>query len=301
MHPLKRLSHTYTPQGQPGFLGPGHIARSVIQTDFSHSDPFILLMDDILDKKDYSPAGGPHPHVGFETVTLVLEGHFGEGEHQMNAGDFEMMTAGSGIVHTETIAQPTKLRLLQLWLNLPKKARWATPRLQRMNAEFVPTVITPGGRIKVYSGSFAGVTSPVQNYTPFVLSHITLNAGGSLREGIAGKYRTFMYVLNGRVGIGEEGHVVNSGEVVWFELSNEEIEDVQLLALQERVELVMYAAEPQNHSIVSHGPFIADSMDEIKRLYSEYRNGRIAHINDGQDQRITYELMEKIKRHGNRN
>jgi hypothetical protein len=27
--------------------------------DFTYTDPFIALMDDKLDKKDYSPAGGP--------------------------------------------------------------------------------------------------------------------------------------------------------------------------------------------------------------------------------------------------
>ena len=37
------------------------------------NDPFILLMDDHLDIGD-RPVGGPHPHAGFETVTLILDG-----------------------------------------------------------------------------------------------------------------------------------------------------------------------------------------------------------------------------------
>ena len=178
----KKNLWVYTPQGQPGFLGQGHTARPVIQTDFSNSDPFILLMDDILDKKDDTPAGGPHPHAGFETVTLVVEGQFGEGSHKLKGGDYEMMTAGSGIVHTETIAEPTKLRILQLWLNLPKKDRWTQPRIQTMRAEHVPTALIPGGRVSVYSGTLAGVTSPIQNYTPFILSQMELDAGAMLRE-----------------------------------------------------------------------------------------------------------------------
>ena len=85
----RRLVHIDTPQGQPGFLGRGHIARPVIQRSFSESDPFIMLMDDMLDKQDDEPAGGPHPHAGFETVSLLLEGEIGDDAHKMKAGDFK--------------------------------------------------------------------------------------------------------------------------------------------------------------------------------------------------------------------
>jgi redox-sensitive bicupin YhaK (pirin superfamily) len=289
MNTIKKVSRVYTPQGQAGFLGQGHIARPVIQTDFSNSDPFIFLMDDILDKKDNTPSGGPHPHAGFETVTLVLEGEFGEGSHQMKAGDFEMMTAGSGVVHTETIAEPTKLRILQLWLNLPKKDRWTKPRVQRMKAEHVPTATIQGGSVRVYSGSFAGKTSPVQNHTPFILSRIELDAGASLRETIPGNYTSFIYVLKGSVKVGEENIVVNHDQVGWFECSGNSTEELQLDALENGTGLVLYAAEPQIHPIVSHGPFIADSMDEIQDLYTLYRRGKIQHINDvSEDQKFKY-------------
>lgn len=290
MNTIKKISRVYTPQGQPGFLGQGHTARPVIQTDFSNSDPFILLMDDILDKKDDTPAGGPHPHAGFETVTLVVEGQFGEGSHKLKGGDFEMMTAGSGIVHTETIADPTKLRILQLWLNLPKKDRWTQPRIQTMRAEHVPTALIPGGRVSVYSGTLAGVTSPIQNYTPFILSQMELDAGAMLRETIPGDYTTFIYVLKGRVSVGGENVVVSRDQVGWFERSDNLKEDLQLDILENGTQLVLYAAQPQKHEIVSHGPFIADSMDEIKNLYAAYRRGTIQHVKElSEHQKIIYE------------
>jgi redox-sensitive bicupin YhaK (pirin superfamily) len=289
MNTIKKLSRVYTPQGQAGFLGGGHIARPLIQTDFSNSDPFIFLMDDMLDKKDNIPAGGPHPHAGFETVTLVIEGQVGEGAHKMKAGDFEMMTAGSGIVHTETIAEPTKLRILQLWLNLPKEHRWTKPRAQRMKAEHVPVATIPGGRVSVYSGNFAGKASPVKNYTPFILSQIGFDAWASLRETIPGNYTTFIYLLRGSIRVGEDNVVVNGDQVGWFERSGNTIEELQIQALENGAELVLYAAEPQEHPIVSHGPFIADSMKEIKDLYALYRQGKIQHINEvGEDQKFMY-------------
>src|SRR3990170_6280111 len=135
----RKLVQVSTPKGEPGFLGAGHVARPVIERNFRESDPFIMLMDDMLDKRDNQPVGGPHPHAGFETVTLIVEGELGNAGHAMKAGDFELMTAGSGVIHTETIDKKAKIRILQMWLSLPKKDRWATPRLQDLQAEHVPT------------------------------------------------------------------------------------------------------------------------------------------------------------------
>jgi quercetin 2,3-dioxygenase len=287
MNTIKRLHRVYSPPAQPGFLGQGHIARPVIQMDFSESDPFILLMDDMLDKKDDTPAGGPHPHAGFETVTLVIDGELGEGQHKMKAGDFEMMTAGSGVVHTETITERTKLRILQLWLNLPKKERWAQPRVQKLRAEHVPATGKDGVKVRVYSGSFAGVNSSVQNHTPLIIADIKIEAGKSLRELIPGRFTTFIYVLQGSVKTEAENSIVTHDQVGWFDRSDDLITTLQLQAGDEGARLVLYSAEPQKHQIVSHGPFIADSMDEIRDLYADYRQGKIQHINDvSEDQKI---------------
>jgi redox-sensitive bicupin YhaK (pirin superfamily) len=41
---------------------------------------------------------------------------------------------------------------------------------------------------------------------------------------------------------------------------------------------VLYAGQPQGDPIVSYGPFIGDSSEDIKRLYQEYRQGKMGHI-----------------------
>jgi redox-sensitive bicupin YhaK (pirin superfamily) len=273
---IKRsLIHVDTPQGQPGFLGQGHIARPVIQRSFAESDPFIMLMDDMLDKKDDTPVGGPHPHAGFETVSLLIEGEMGE----MKAGDLQMMTAGSGVVHTETIDRPTKMRLFQLWLNLPKKNRLAPPRLQDIPFVHVPHLSENGVDISLYSGHFAGLSSPLQNYTPMILADIKIEPGVTTVQQLPANFNTFLYVLDGSVLIGEEETSLDQDQVGWLDIFNSEsLSELKMKAGKGGVRLVLYAGKPTGDAIVSHGPFIAGSNEDIMRLYNEYRQGKMKHI-----------------------
>lgn len=275
----RKLIKINTPEGQPGFLGAGHTARPVITGSFSDSDPFIMLMDDILDKKDNEPVGGPHPHAGFETVSLLLEGEMGDDVHKMKGGDFQIMTAGSGIVHTKTIDTIAKMRLLQLWLNLPKKDRAATPRVQDMPLEHVPSLSENGVHIKLYSGALAGLVSPVQNYTPMIIADITIDAGGSTVQQLPANHNTFLYVIKGSVKVGEDEKQLSQNQVGWLDLFGDNASsDLKLTAGEDGVRFVLYAGKPLGENIVSYGPFIADSSEDIKRLYQEYRDGKMKHI-----------------------
>ncbi|WP_290794113.1 pirin family protein [Flavihumibacter sp. UBA7668] len=275
----RKLQQIDTPPAKPGFLGAGHLARAIIQRDFSESDPFILLMDDMLDKKDNSPAGGPHPHAGFETVTLVLEGEIGEGRHAMKTGDFQLMTAGSGIIHTETIEKPSKLRIMQLWLNLPKAQRWINPGLQELPFEEAPALEEDGLSIRVYSGSIAGLQSPIKNQTPLLLADISMKPFTNTVQQIPANYNTFLYVLEGSVNIGEDEKLLKAKEVGWLNLvGNDAFSELKLQTTEAATRFLLYAAKPLGEPIMSHGPFIADTAEEITQLYRDYRSGKMEHI-----------------------
>lgn len=279
METKRKLIKVHTPQGQQGFLGAGHTARQVVGGVFTDTDPFIFLMDDWLDKKDTEPVGGAHPHAGFETVTLLLEGEMGDEAHTIKGGDFQIMTAGSGIVHTETIDKITKMRLLQLWLNLPKKDRWARPRVQDLPLAHVPTKSEQGVTIKLYSGSLAGLTSPVQNYSPLIAADISIDAGASTVLSLPANYNTFMYIIEGNVKVGKDEKQLSKDQVGWLNILVEEGKsELSLAAGEEGVRFVLYAGKPTGDDIVSHGPFIADSNEDIQRLYQEYRRGKLVHI-----------------------
>ncbi len=275
----RKIVRVDIPPAHPGFLGEGHTARPLIQRSFSESDPFIMLMDDVLDKKDDIPVGGPHPHAGFETVSLLLEGEIGDVTHTMKAGDFQLMTAGSGVVHSERIEKQSVMRLLQLWLNLPKKDRRATPRLQDLPLNHVPVINENGVTIKLYSGSLSGLVSPVLNYTPLLIADITIEPGTISMQQVPANFNSFLYLLRGNVKVGEDEKNLNEGEVGWLNrLSDDEESEVKLTAGEKGVRFILYAGKPTGDTIVSHGPFIADSSEDISRLYQEFRQGKMKHI-----------------------
>src|SRR5215203_5410706 len=239
----RKLIKVNTPAAQPGFLGPHHIARPVISGSFSDTDPFIMLMDDMLDKKDNSPVGGAHPHGGFETVSLLSEGEIGDEAHKMKSGDFQIMTAGSGIVHTETIDKIARMRLLQLWLNLPKKDRSATPRVQDLPLEHVPSLSQNGVHISLYSGALSGIVSPVKNYTAMIIADVSIEAGVTTVQQIPADYKTFLYIISGSVNVGEDGKQLNKDQVGWLDLLGDPApSDLQLTAGAKGVRFVLYAA-----------------------------------------------------------
>ena len=106
---------------------------------FSHAandkftSPFLMLdyaMPQHFAPNEADPRGvGAHPHAGFETVTIALQG---EVEHRDSAGnggvigtgDVQWMTAGRGIVlqefHSERFSREGGMfEMLQFWVNLP--------------------------------------------------------------------------------------------------------------------------------------------------------------------------------------
>ena len=98
---------------------------------------------------------------------------------------------------------------------------------------------------------------------------------------IPADFTAFFYGIDGSVQVGAASELLSADQVGWLDRHDSKGESlVMLKAGNDGAHFVLYAAQPQHHEIVSHGPFIADSMEDIKRLYADYRAGRMQHITE---------------------
>ena len=136
--------------GPRGYEGEGFpVVRAFAGVSTAALDPFVHM--DQIGEVEYQP-GEPsgtdwHPHRGFETVTYMLDGRLAHqdshgGGGLITDGATQWMTASSGILHIET--PPAELvesggifHGIQLWVNLPKKDKFATPRYQAIEGNDV--------------------------------------------------------------------------------------------------------------------------------------------------------------------
>jgi quercetin 2,3-dioxygenase len=263
------------PAPSRGQFGPDHRVVEVITPDqWAHADPFILLMDDRIDGK---LIGGPHPHAGFETVTFVVDGEIGAesgtGE-RLAPGDVEWTTAGSGMVHGSAGVEG-KLRILQLWLTLPKNDRWTEPDHQLVRAADAPVRREPGAVVRVYSGATGSLTSSTKNRVPVTLVEVELAPSASVEQAIPLSYSGFLYVLEGRARVGAREHPITTGQVGWLDRRTETGDGSLRIsnAGEGTLRLLLYAGARQNTPIVSYGPFIGDTPEDIVRSFESYRAG----------------------------
>jgi redox-sensitive bicupin YhaK (pirin superfamily) len=280
----RRISRIYNvPELAPGFIGPGHLAAPVIAPeDFAINDPFILLMDDHLDIGD-RPVGGAHPHAGFETVTLLLQGSIYDRDEGgfIEAGEVQWMTAGRGIIHGDIVGAKGKVRLLQLWLTLPKADRWTEPGFQTIHTDAVPVRRENGAEVRIYSGGSGSLRSTTRNHVPVTITEITLEPHASIDQEIPSSYNGFVFTLRGSIQAGADNTSLKTGQTGW--LDRPQVDGASLLRVtadEEGARLVLYAGQPQGDPIVSYGPFIGDSKRDIARLYTEFQSGQFVSLSE---------------------
>jgi len=132
----------------------------------------------------------PHPHINLATVTYLFAGAI---DHRDSIGSFatiepgavNLMTAGSGIVHSERspasarAAGPT-LSGIQTWLALPEADEEMAPAFEHVARADLPVIEGSRAQARIIMGSLWGATAPTTTYAQTIYADIKLDAGGSI-------------------------------------------------------------------------------------------------------------------------
>ena len=243
--------------------------------------PFLLL--DHAGPADFAPARKArgvdwHPHRGFETVTLLLDG---EVDHEDTAGnggrigegEVQWMTAGAGLLHKEMHSaeftrRGGRFQALQLWVNLPAKSKMAPPRYQTLTAASIPVV----DGVRVIAGEYRGAKGPAQTFTTVNLFDVRLRAGQSLSLDLRDGFSAGLYVVQGEISV--NGQQANATELVVLDRAGN---DVELTASTDAMVFVMNGA-PIDEPVVGYGPFVMNTTAEIQKAFADYHAGRLGKI-----------------------
>ncbi len=276
---------------QPSFEGGGFpVHRPFPQpgADLGATDPFLML--DEMGPIHYGPGeakGAPdHPHRGFETVTYLFDGEMQHrdstgGGGLLRGGDTQWMTAGAGLVHSE---EPTAEMLrdgglmhgTQLWVNLPRADKLATPRYQDLTGDKLTLLRSADGRalVRLVAGQLGGFHGPGNTHTPIVYAHASIESGGRLAVAWPDVFNALVYVLRGRVRIAGDSRTVGEHQLAVLSRDG----DTVVIEADEASDVLLLGGRPLREPIVWYGPFVMNTKQEIIDAVEDYEAGRLGVI-----------------------
>lgn len=263
-HPIRIL------KAQPSRDGAGvNLMRSLGSQVLPDWNPFLLLDEIRSDEAADYIAGFPeHPHRGFETVTIMLEGKMRHRDSRGNeglieSGGVQWMTAGSGLVHAEMPEQTSgRLWGFQLWVNLPAAHKMMAPRYQDIPAAEIPVIERPGASLRLMAGTLDGMTGPVRD----IVSQPTL-IDLALTDSVTLTLptRSFVYVYEGE--LNAAGKTIPAQHLALLSDEGE-------LTLSGKGKALVVGANALNEPVARYGPFVMNTREELMQAFEDYQGGR---------------------------
>jgi redox-sensitive bicupin YhaK (pirin superfamily) len=247
-------------------------------------DPFLFLNHhgpQVYPPNNRGLPFGPHPHGGFEMVTFIIEGdifHLDSGGNHgtILPGGVQWMTTGSGLIHSEESSESFrknggKLEFLQLWVNLPSRHKMVKPSYINLPKENIPIVKESGSDVLVHvvSGAWHGTEGAYQSISDVHLSLVEMKKGSTFSIIISPGRNIFFYVIRGKVLVNDE--LVELMQLAEFEKDQDKI---KVQAKEDSLILIGHAL-PFKEPVVSLGPFVMNSHEEIRQAFADYKAGKM--------------------------
>jgi redox-sensitive bicupin YhaK (pirin superfamily) len=261
--------------GTPQVDGAGvKLLRVLGLADVEDIDPFLMLdAFDSTNPADYVKGFPWHPHRGIETVTYLIEGEIEHGDSLGNtgcirSGGCQWMTAGSGIIHQELPKASNRMLGLQLWLNLPRKDKFAPPAYRDIPAASIPKVEEPGIRVAVISGSYGEATGPTQGehiHARILDAALEPDAAWSLA--VDPLATVVLYLIEGSAFL--EGTLVEHRRALVLG----EGDTVAIRAGAQGLRMLLLEGRPLKEPIAWGGPVVMNTREELRQAFAEIEDG----------------------------
>ena len=216
---------------------------------------------------------GPHPHIGLQTVTWVLDGevvhHDSLGSEQLiKPGQLNLMTAGRGVAHAEETPAGASgsLHGLQLWVAQPEATRSGTAAFEHHSS--LPEVEVGGLVASVLVGDLAGVASPARTDSPLVGADLVLRGVATVPVDPGFEYG--VVVVDGPLLVG--GTAVEPGAMAYLAPGRAEV-DLEPATTGAPGRALLLGGVPFEEPILMWWNFVARSKEEMVEARREWEAG----------------------------
>jgi redox-sensitive bicupin YhaK (pirin superfamily) len=216
----------------------------------------------------------PHPHIGLQTVSWLLEGDvlhkdsLGR-EGAAGPGVLNLMTAGRGIAHSEETPPHNAGRLtgLQLWLALPEASRHIEPGFDQHRG--LPTLGLDGGRATVLLGELGGLRSPARAFSPIVGADVAGDPDRRLLLPLDPGFEHALVLLQGACSL--DGRPLSLDTLYYLGAGRREL---TLLSGPQPVRALLLGGAPFEETILMWWNFVARTTEEIVAAREDWEAGR---------------------------
>ena len=205
--------------------------------------------------------------------------YWDQGTHTVyRKGEFMLFSSGRGAIHEEVSSDEIRrdggtVHGFQIWLNTPSHEKFCNPSTRIHEREETPIVELGDAEIKVMIGTLNGCTSPVFTFTPAFYYHINLPAGGRLDLPVDPTHNAFAHIIEGKLE-GEGRNLLRDEQLALYDRGGDVI---RFHALEDSKFLVL-GGQPLNEPLVSYGPFVMNSQDQINACIRNYRAGKMGQL-----------------------
>ncbi|MDA8048376.1 MAG: pirin family protein [Actinomycetota bacterium] len=257
-------------ESRSGHVGSFTVRRALPRRDRRTVGPwcFVDHMGPAAISEDRGLDVAPHPHIGLQTVTWLLEGEavhrdsLGT-EQRIVPGELNLMTAGHGVAHSEegTGRYRGLLQGAQLWIAQPSTTRDGPPAFEHHAG--LETCDLGAGQATVLIGELGGVTSPARRDTDHLGVDLALRPGTST-VALRTDYEHALVVLAGAIRV--EGKVVEPGHLAYLGTAREEL----LLEANASARALLLGGIPFDEPVLMWWNYVARAREEIEQAHAEW-------------------------------
>ncbi len=265
-------------------LGGFEVRRVLPSTQRHMVGPFIFW--DQMGPTHFASGHGidvrPHPHIGLATVTYLLRGEIMRRDSlgsvaAIRPGEMNLMTAGSGIVHSERTGPALRaggheLFGVQAWVALPRTHEEGDAAFEHFGAAELPLLQERGVELRLIAGEMHGVRSPVATPMAMIYADLALAAGAELSFDARYPERA-IYTMEGEIELA--GECFGAGQMLVLKRG----QAVTLRGVSS-ARCMLLGGEPADGPRHIWWNFVSSSLERIEQAKADWRAGRFAAVPD---------------------